>query len=102
MVVKAGKIAYSYGDVSHVNYLASARKSVLSMLHGKYVASGLIDLNRTLGDLGINEGGEGLLSIEKAATVRDLLMSSSGVYWPAGSPGGNDPTPPRGSKKPGS
>src|ERR1700723_675390 len=88
MIVKAGKIVYSYGEIAQVSYLASARKSVLSMLYGKYVANGTIDLNRTIGDLGINEGGEGLLPIEKTATVRDLLMSSSGVYWPAGSPGG--------------
>src|SRR6266699_4738603 len=32
MVVKAGKIAYSNGDTAHVSYLASARKSVMSML----------------------------------------------------------------------
>ena len=102
MVVKSGKIAFTYGDIAQVSYLASARKSVLSMLYGKYVANGTIDLNRTIGDLGINEGGDGLLPIEKTATVRDLLMSSSGVYWPAGSPGGNEATPPRGSKKPGS
>ena len=102
MVVKAGKIAYSYGDISHVSYLASARKSVLSMLYGKYVANGTIDLKRTIGGLGIDEGGQGLLPIEKTATVRDLLMSSSGVYWPAGSPGSDEATPPRGSKKPGS
>jgi len=72
------------------------------MLYGKYVANGRIDLNRTLRDLGINETGEGLLPIEKTATIRQVLMSSSGVYWPAGSPGGNEATPPRGSKAPGS
>lgn len=102
MIVKAGKIVYSYGDTAHISYLASARKSVLSMLYGKYVANGTIDLKRTIGDLGINENGEGLLPIEKTATIRDLLMSSSGIYWPAGSPGGEEATPPRGSKKPGS
>jgi hypothetical protein len=72
------------------------------MLCGKYVASGVIDLDKTVGDLGINEGGEGLLPIEKIATVRNLLMSSSGVYWPASSPSSNSlDVPPRGSKKPG-
>src|SRR4051812_10273248 len=38
LIVKGGKIVYSYGDTSHVSYLASARKSVLSMLYGNYVA----------------------------------------------------------------
>ena len=102
MVVKAGKIVYSYGDIAQASYLASARKSVMSMLYGKYVANGRIDLKRTIGELGINEAGEGLLPVEKAATIRNLLMSSSGVYWPAGSPGGDEATPPRGSKTPGS
>src|SRR3982750_4753191 len=102
LLVKGGKIVYSYGDISHVSYLASARKSVLSMLYGNYVANGTIDLNKTVGDLGINEAGEGLLPIEKTATIRHLLMSSSGVYWPERNPSGNSlPPPPRGSKQPG-
>jgi CubicO group peptidase (beta-lactamase class C family) len=102
LIVKDGRIAYSYGDISHVSYLASARKSILSMLYGNYVANGAIDLNKTVGDLGINESGEGLLPIEKTATIRHLLMSSSGVYWPESNPSGNSvPPPPRGSKKPG-
>src|SRR6476661_8822720 len=37
LVVKAGRIVYHYGDTAHVSYLASARKSVLSMLYGRYV-----------------------------------------------------------------
>lgn len=98
MVVKGGKVVYTYGEVSQVSYLASSRKSVMSMLYGKYVASGVIDLNRTLADLKIDEGGGGLTEAEKQATIRDLLKSSSGVYWPAGSPGGDDSnTPARGS-----
>jgi CubicO group peptidase (beta-lactamase class C family) len=102
VVVKGGKVVYSYGDTSQVSYLASARKSVLSMLYGKYIANGRIDLNKTVGDLGINEAGQGLLPIEKTATIRHLLMSSSGVYWPESNPSGNSlPRPPRGSKQPG-
>ncbi len=34
MVVLAGKVAYSYGDVAQICYLASARKSIRSMLFG--------------------------------------------------------------------
>jgi CubicO group peptidase (beta-lactamase class C family) len=102
LVIKGGKIVYSYGDASHVSYLASARKSILCMLYGNYVANGTIDLNKTVGDLGINEAGEGLLPIEKRAMVRHLLMSSSGVYWPESNPSGNSlPPPRRGSKEPG-
>ncbi len=100
MIVRSGRVVYTYGDVSQISYLASARKSVLSMLYGKYVANGTIDLDRTIGDLGIDENG-GLLPIERRAKVRHLLTSSSGVYYPAGSPGGNESTPARGSKEPG-
>ena len=38
MVVSGGKLIYSYGDIAQACYLASARKSILSMLYGKYVA----------------------------------------------------------------
>src|SRR4051812_33735493 len=37
MVVTGGRVVYRYGDIAQVSYLASARKSVLSMLYGKYV-----------------------------------------------------------------
>jgi CubicO group peptidase (beta-lactamase class C family) len=100
MVVREGKIVYTYGNIEQISYLASARKSLLSMLYGKYVKSGVIDLDKTLGELGITEK-QPLLDIEKTAKIRDILTSSSGVYWPAGSPGGDENTPPRGSKTPG-
>ena len=81
MVVTGGKVVYSYGDLAQACYLASARKSVLSMLYGKYVANGTIELDKTMADLGIDEP-DGLLPIEKTAKVRDLLIASSGVYHP--------------------
>lgn len=100
LVVRAGRIAYAYGDITQVSYLASARKSVLSMLYGRYVAGGLINLDSRLSDLGIDEEG-GLLPIEKSATVRDLLTSSSGVYYPAASIGSAPDLPARGTQTPG-
>jgi len=101
MIVKSGKVAYTYGDVAEASYLASSRKSVMSMLYGKYVEDGTIDLGRTVGDIGIEEDNGGLLPIEKTATVRDLLMSSSGVYFPAGSAGGVVKDRTRGTVQPG-
>jgi len=101
MIVQAGKIVYDYGDISEVSYLASARKSVLSMLYGNYVAKGIIDLDRTLSDLGIDENDGGLLPIERTATIRALLTSRSGVYFPASSAGSAAVMPPRGSARPG-
>jgi len=100
LIVSAGKIAYAYGDIAQVSYLASARKSVLSMLYGTYVERGLLALDSRLADLGVEEDG-GLLPIERTATVRDLLMSSSGVYYPAASIGSAPDLPARGSQTPG-
>ena len=100
MVVSSGRVVYRYGDIAQVSYLASARKSVLSMLYGKYVADGTINLDRTMGELGIDED-DGLLPIEKTARIRDLLIASSGVYHKAGSPGDDPATPARGSRQPG-
>ncbi|MBP2557261.1 CubicO group peptidase (beta-lactamase class C family) [Neorhizobium galegae] len=101
MVVQGGEIVYRYGNLSDVSYLASARKSILSMLFGRYVAEGRIDLNMTIGGIGIEED-DGLLPAEKTAKVKDLLTSSSGVYHAAGSPGGNSNTPERGRTPAGS
>ena len=102
MVVVGGKIAFKYGDVAEVSYLASARKSILSMLFGNYVEAGEIKLERTIGDIGIDDVG-GLLPIEKSATIADLLTARSGVYHPAASPGSDTKdTPARGSQRPGS
>lgn len=102
IAVAGGEKIFEYGDTSQVSYLASTRKSILSMLYGKYVEAGMIDLGATVADLGIDEA-EGLLAVEKTAMLRDLLISSSGVYFPAGSPGGDmTGVPARGSKTPGS
>lgn len=102
MVVKDGKVVYEYGDVTEPTYLGSARKSVLSMLYGPYVANGSIRLNATLKDLGMSDVG-GLLPIEEGAKVIDLITARSGVYHPASNSGDLlGYAPKRGSQKPGS
>ncbi|MEO6855119.1 MAG: serine hydrolase [Rhodoferax sp.] len=102
MAVQNGRVLFSDGPVQAVSIVFSVRKSLLSMMYGKYVANGTIDLDRTLADLGIDDVG-GLLPIERKATLRDLLTARSGVYHPAAN-GGDDATaaPPRGSQAPGS
>ena len=87
MVVVGGEVIYEFGDVEEVSYIASCRKSILSMLYGKYVRNGTIDLNETIGDLGIDDVG-GLLPLEKKAKVLDLLTARSGCYHPAANAGG--------------
>ncbi len=101
MVVRGGRIAWSLGDIAEVSYLASARKSILSMLYGRYVADGTIDLDRSVGDIGIDDV-QPLLPIERTAKVRHLLTATSGIYHPQGSPGGSTTgVPARGSREPG-
>lgn len=101
MVIDRGRVVFEYGDVSAISYLASARKSVLSMLYGIYVDRGVIDLELTLEQLGIDDIG-GLTRAERQAKVRHLLAARSGVYHEASNPGDNlDSAPPRGSQQPG-
>jgi len=101
VVVDRGRVVFGFGDVEELSYLASARKSILSMLYGAWVENGVIDLDRTLEDLGMDDVG-GLLPIEKQARIRHLITARSGVYHPA-SNGGDDlaSAPPRGSQQPG-
>jgi len=101
MAVQDGRVLLAHGPVEAVSIVFSVRKSVLAMLYGKYVASGAIDLDRTLADLNIDDTG-GLLPVERQATVRDLLTARSGVYHAAAN-GGDDAVaaPARGSQVPG-
>lgn len=97
-----GRVLMEHGDTAELSYIASCRKSVLGMLYGRYVESGLIDLDASLGELGIGDV-QGLLEIEKSATVRNLLESRSGVFHPASNPGSDlASAPTRGSVVPGS
>lgn len=103
MAVKDGRVLFCEGPVERVSIVFSVRKSILAMLYGRYVASGAIDLDRTLADVGIDDAVGGLLPTERQARLRDLLAARSGVYHPAAN-GGDDAgaAPARGSQAPGS
>ena len=101
MAVVGGKVVYEYGDVSQVSYLASVRKSILAMMYGNYVKSGLIKLDKTLAELNVDDN-QGLSPLERRATIADLLGARSGVYHPASNPGDSlADAPLRGSQQPG-
>jgi len=85
-IVVGGKMIFEYGDIEELSYIASCRKSILSMMYGKYVENGKIDLEKTIGELGLDDI-EGLTAQEKEATVHDLITARSGVYHPASNPG---------------
>lgn len=101
-VIVDGEILFDYGDTEELSYIASCRKSVLSMMYGKYVENRTIDLDKTLDELGISDIN-GLFPIERQATIRHLLTARSGVYHPASIDGDDlQYAPQRGTVKPGS
>jgi CubicO group peptidase (beta-lactamase class C family) len=101
LVAVGGRSLLEYGDLGDTSYIASARKSVLSMLYGRYVENGTIRLDETLAEVGIDDRSR-LLPLERTATVEHLLGARSGVYHPASNPGDAlAMAPPRGSQKPG-
>jgi CubicO group peptidase (beta-lactamase class C family) len=102
MVIHEGRCIFESGDVRESTYLASARKSLVSMTYGPAVARGEIDLDATLESIGFDDD-RGLLPRERTARIRDLLTARSGVYHPAANLGdATDRAPPRGSVAPGS
>jgi CubicO group peptidase (beta-lactamase class C family) len=102
LIVHKGEIVFDYGDIEENSYIASCRKSVLSILFGKYVENGVINLDETINELGIQDVKE-MLPIEKEATIKDVISVRSGIYL-TGSNGGDfrDFAPERGTKEPGS
>ncbi|MBI5691327.1 MAG: serine hydrolase [Verrucomicrobia bacterium] len=102
MVVRDGVVVAQWGDVARKFNTHSIRKSFLSALYGAPVGSGVIKLDATMGELGIDDV-EGLTEEEKKATVRDCLKARSGIYHPAlyESAGMKKLKPPRHSEKAG-
>src|SRR5262245_27972988 len=102
LVSVGGRSLFEYGDLTHLSYLASVRKSVLAMLYGKYVENGTIKLDRTLRELEFTDVG-GLQPREVEATVEHLIAARSGIYHLASNPGDStDSAPPRNSQRAGS
>ncbi|MEM6704362.1 MAG: serine hydrolase [Acidobacteriota bacterium] len=102
-VVHRGLVVVDWGSTRRPYTAQSVRKSLLSALVGIQVERGAIDLAATLDDLEIRDEPP-LLDQDGEATVRDLLLSRSGVYHSAiyehGSWKRNKPAP--GAHRPGS
>ena len=102
-IVQHGRVVAEWGNTTKRTELASVRKSLLSALIGMAVAEGQINLDSTMGQLGIDDNPPALTEVEKTATVRQLLQARSGIYHLAlyESPGMTEARPPRGSHAPG-
>ena len=101
MAIYRDRVLVAWGDVAREFQAHSVRKSLLSALYGIAVAEGKINLDRTLGELGIDDFHK-LTDVEKRALVRDLIAARSGVYLPAAYGSDQDADrPARGSHPPG-
>jgi CubicO group peptidase (beta-lactamase class C family) len=100
VVAVNGQVIFEYGDVTHASKIASVRKSILSMLYGPYVARGVIDLSKTVTELGLQEA-EPFLPIEANATLQHLITARSGIYLRSGNDNLDAQTPKRGAAYPG-
>ena len=104
MALYDGKVFFSWGKVSQKYLIHSIRKPMLSALYGIYIKRGLIDIDKNLEEMEIDDIFPCLTAEEKKATVRDLLMSRSGVYHKAAAEAQSmlKNRPERGSHPPGS
>ncbi len=99
MVIDGGRLIAAWGETSQVYYVASIRKSYLSVLYD-FAVNDRISPSATLADYGITDKNPPLNDRELRATVRDLLTSSSGVYHHSAASDNND-LPARNSSTPG-
>ncbi|MDJ0838710.1 MAG: serine hydrolase [Acidobacteriota bacterium] len=102
MLLHDGKVLFSWGDIDRNFYLHSIRKPMLNALYGFHAERGAIDLNATMGELGIDDIPPVLTEPEKQARVVHLLKSRSGVYHEAAGESQSmiDDRPERGSHAP--
>ena len=102
MVVYNGVILAQWGETRRRYMCHSIRKSLLSALYGIAVQKGDIDIEETIGSIGIDDISP-LTETEKSAKISDLLKARSGVYLPAAyeTSSMKESRPQRGSHKPG-
>lgn len=77
----------------------SVRKSIVAVLYGMAIDKGIVRLDDSLEALGYDDRETPLTAGEKQATIRDLLMSRSGIYIDAS--GQNWQRPDRHASRPG-
>lgn len=80
MIVQGGEVVDQWGDVDKKIDCYSIRKSLISALYGIYSEEGVIDIDQTLEQLGIDDSPDPLSHGEKQARIVDLLRARSGVY----------------------
>jgi CubicO group peptidase (beta-lactamase class C family) len=82
MIIQNGKVVENWGDINRRFIVHSVRKSILNSLYGVYHRNGTIDLNLTIGQLGITDK-DSLSELEKSAKIIHLIKVRSGIYHKA-------------------
>lgn len=82
-VIQENKQIAAIGETDTLYNVASIRKSIISALFGIAEKKGLIDLDETLGEIGVDDRKQPLTKQEKSAKVRHLLQARSGIYLDA-------------------
>ncbi len=103
MIAYKGKIIFEEGDTKKLINCHSARKSVMSILIGIAADKGMLNLDETIESIGIDESQTPLAKKEKSATIRNLLMCTSGIFLKAEAEHdwADDIRPKRGQYRPG-
>jgi CubicO group peptidase (beta-lactamase class C family) len=83
MVVHRGRLIASWGAVDARYTAQSVRKALINSLVGQLVGEGRLRTDQTLTELGIDDSDPALTDAERQATVRNLLMSRSGIFHSA-------------------
>ena len=82
LIIQNGKVVADWGEINRRFILHSARKGILNSLYGIYSENGTIDLNKTIGEIGITDK-DSLSALEKSAKIIHLLKARSGIYHKA-------------------
>lgn len=83
MVVHRGRPVIAWGDLEERYTVQSMRKPLVGALIGQLAAEGALDLDATLLQMGIDDSEPALTEEERQATLRDLLLSRSGIMHDA-------------------
>ncbi len=104
VILANGKEIANWGLTDKKIKVSSIRKSLISALYGIYVEQDIIDLDKTLKELSINDSPDSLSEMEQSATLRMLMQARSGIYhsYVGGTPWMKKSQPERYSHDPGS
>jgi len=82
MIIERGEVVDEWGDTGQKISSYSVRKSLISALYGIYSAEGVINVNETMEQAGIDDSPDPLTKGERQARIVDLLRARSGIYHP--------------------